>query len=134
MGKFFHTHTYTKKSCSVQKLGSYRSAKLGLSSFLDCFSITSLFLSILFLYKYLIVTIMLYISRSSVAAPRGYFNQMATLRPSPASTGGQLSDPDSGFFSSSNETWLGSDPQSATSTAMLIDSASSPLSSSSSMS
>merc|ERR1712223_281169 len=70
---------------------------------------------------------------SSVAAPRGYFNQMATLRPSPASTGGQLSDPDSGFFSSSNETWLGSDPQSATSTAMLIDSASSPLSSSSSM-
>ena len=76
---------------------------------------------------------MLYNSRSSVAAPRGYFNQMATLRPSPASTGGQLSDPDSGFFSSSNETWLGSDPQSATSTAMLIDSASSPLSSSSSM-
>ena len=70
--------------------------------------------------------------RSSVV-PRGYFNQMATLRPSPASTGGQLSDPDSGFFSSSNETWLGSDPQSATSTAMLIDSASSPLSSSSSM-
>ena len=69
----------------------------------------------------------------SSAAPRGYFNQMATLRPSPASTGGQLSDPDSGFFSSSNETWLGSDPQS-TSTAMLIDSASSPLSSSSSMS
>ena len=76
---------------------------------------------------------MLYNSSSSVAAPRGYFNQMATLRPSPASTGGQLSDPDSGFFSSSNETWLGSDPQSATSTAMLIDSASSPLSSSSSM-
>ena len=133
MGKFFHTHIHQKKLfCS--KAWFKRSAKLGLSSFfLDCFSITSLFLSILFLYKYLIVTIMLYISRSSVAAPRGYFNQMATLRPSPASTGGQLSDPDSGFFSSSNETWLGSDPQSATSTAMLIDSASSPLSSSSSM-
>ena len=55
-------------------------------------------------------------------------NQMATLRPSSAS-GGQLSDPDSGCFSSSNETWL--EPQQAS---MLIDTSSSPLSSSSSMS
>ena len=83
----------------------------------------------------------------STSSGRGYLNHMATLRPNSAS--GQLSDPDSGCFSShSNEApggWLEPHfgPASVAANGgimggvpipMLIDSSSSPLSSSSSMS
>ena len=88
-------------------------------------------------------------SLCSTSSGRGYLNHMATLRPNSAS--GQLSDPDSGCFSShSNEApggWLEPHfgPASVAANGgiiggggvpmpMLIDSSSSPLSSSSSMS